>query len=688
MWASFFLCTLIFALVLYGPGYILLRGCGLRRALALGAAPIACCLGLGLLGIAWGQLGVPCSWATMFMPVLVVYGVVGVAGRCRRNKQALHGSSSFRADFTVLALYVAIGLIVCGYIFVKSLDTPESFYCRFDNQTHDNLVRHFIDSGDWSALHHTSGALSLGRTPTYYPSAWHGLAALAFSMTGLDLAIIFNALNALLAGVVYPVSSFALMTVLFPRRHSVVIAGAVTTMAFACLPWVLLLKGQLLANLISFSLAPAACALIAHYVQNSPSRHWRGLLCWSLALVAFFWIAHPNGLFTVLVFVAPLVIRKAADALHESRCLSAVSPLRKRWVVWALGVAVCYILWQLMLYAPPLQQVVLYNNTANLNLTWSEGLYAAAAFSLYPDQPPQWLLFAACVIGAVLLVRKGRGWLALPGAYMLLVYAACRCTEASYTLRTFLAGFWYSDPYRVLCCAELFLVPVAAVGLAGIAQIIVQLAKGPRHNAALALTLVVFSVTNFFPCFIYSAPTEVPDGAEPPRFTPGQGTAIGYMHRLITEGYDMGEEQIYSAEEEAFVRRVMDIVPEDALVVNQPHDGSVFAYGLNGLNTYYRHIDTGDEAGPSPIIRERLADIATDAEVAEAVREADAQYVLQLDHDAHLDEGVWLLQTNEEAKANYAGIDAIDDDTPGFEVVLEEGDMRLYRIKDTEEPLA
>ena len=30
----------------------------------------------------------------------------------------------------------------------------------------------------------------------------------------------------------------------------------------------------------------------------------------------------------------------------------------------------------------------------------------------------------------------------------------------------------------------------------------------------------------------------------------------------------------------------------------------------------------------------------------------------------------------------WAGIDGVRDDTPGFEVVLSEGDMRLYKIVD------
>lgn len=66
--------------------------------------------------------------------------------------------------------------------------------------------------------------------------------------------------------------------------------------------------------------------------------------------------------------------------------------------------------------------------------------------------------------------------------------------------------------------------------------------------------------------------------------------------------------------------------------------------------------------------------------MARAVQDAGAAYVLQLDHDVPFENGVWLIQTNEDNRKDFAGVDAVDDDTPGFEVIMEEGAMRLYRI--------
>lgn len=243
----------------------------------------------------------------------------------------------------MLALYLLAGIAVCLYIYVLSLDGPESYYCRYDNQTHYNLARHFLDTSDWSVLRTGSGAVADEAQTGYYPAAWHLLVALVASATGIDMPIVMNALNAMLSGVTYPLSSFVLMHALFPARRDALFFGAFTSVGFACLPWVLLLKGQLLANLLSFSLIPAAIALAIAYVHAGARRHWKGLALCSALSVGFFGVAHPNGLFTVLVFLAPFVIHRIADATTQSTWIGSRNPLRKPWIIWVLGLAFAYL---------------------------------------------------------------------------------------------------------------------------------------------------------------------------------------------------------------------------------------------------------------------------------------------------------------------------------------------------------
>lgn len=82
------------------------------------------------------------------------------------------------------------------------------------------------------------------------------------------------------------------------------------------------------------------------------------------------------------------------------------------------------------------------------------------------------------------------------------------------------------------------------------------------------------------------------------------------------------------------------------------------------------------ETPESVAVRTRLAHIAEDDEVARAVRSMGARYVLALDISGVKGDSIEVAYD----PAGWEGISSIDDDTPGFSVVLAEGDMRLYRI--------
>jgi len=138
--------------------------------------------------------------------------------------------------------------------------------------------------------------------------------------------------------------------------------------------------------------------------------------------------------------------------------------------------------------------------------------------------------------------------------------------------------------------------------------------------------------------------------------------------------------QVYDAAERAFVDEVERVVPEGSYIVNVPDDGSAFAYGIDGLNVLYRSTRTYDVESESPegyILRTRLADAATDADVRSALESVGADYVLVLDDERVAADRAYLFTYD---PALWQGILSIDADTPGFELVLSEGDMRLYRI--------
>ena len=141
--------------------------------------------------------------------------------------------------------------------------------------------------------------------------------------------------------------------------------------------------------------------------------------------------------------------------------------------------------------------------------------------------------------------------------------------------------------------------------------------------------------------------------------------------------------EVLNPDERAFLQQVKQTITEEELILNNPYDGSAFAYVSEDLRVYYRYLGVynsgSSENDFSRTIREHLCDVAGSVDVQDAVAKTGSQYLLVLD------QGDLDTEDNRRYNVSYnsdqwVGIESISDDTPGFEPVLSEGDMRLYRI--------
>ena len=280
---------------------------------------------------------------------------------------------------------------------------------------------------------------------------------------------------------------------------------------------------------------------------------------------------------------------------------------------------------------------------------------------------------AACLVaaGALYTLRKRR-YLWLTCSYLL---ACCiyyvSAVEGDTLLKHALSGFWYTDPYRTAALAGILALPLLAMGLYVACKIVgktLASVRAPGENRLKALSLAVVAVAflalNFLPV----------RGA----LGLGQGAFQG-IAATATALNDGSAVNAYSEEKSRFSKHVKEVVPSGALIVNQPYDGSLFAYSLDDLNLYYRDISGyggEDERPESSTIRCRLAAEASNPSVRDAVLTTGAEYLLVLDRDVERMKELFFLYD----PAAWEGIEGVVDETPGFEMVLSEGDMRLYRI--------
>lgn len=723
MWSTFFLASLVCMLLFYVVGFFFLKAFRFSTLFSLAAAPLVSTVCFELLAIVYDKVDFFTTGWNLFVPVvvlsLVVFGV-NLALQRRENKGSSAGAPQFKKpsisgaprfknplaafDAKMVLLYVGLGLFVGFFVLVRLLDGPECFNETFDNITHLGLVRSFLETGHYSTLN-ASISRDLGAVGSFYPAAWHLIAAMSASITGASNLLVTNAINYACCSVVYPISCLCLMRALFGDKKNYLIAGAFVCIGFVTFPWFFVVYGTLESNLLGFIMVPVllvavmkvvapkatllAAAISAGEAVNAEGTQEGALkskgapkskgtlklkgmpklkgamaerikyLCLCLIGVIFCFFTQPNTFFAVMLFSIPYLCMRIWQASGVSA--KGFSKPKRIGLVAAFLLAMAAI-WCVCYKAPFFFAVT--------HFIWppvaskSQGVINMLLFS--NSWSPAAVVIAVLVFAGLLAMLKMRafGWLAVTLGITSLIYWSGVSLEG--TIDQLLSGFWYSDWRRTAALQAIIAVPVAAIGLAHLYEALPAFLKTNRV-LKVALACILLAVI-FYPNFNVRGIVKVQ-------------TPFGYFAEMMDEYYSMDQtddEIIFSSAEREFSQKVKDIVGDD-VVINIPYDGSMLAYQVNGVRTLQRlpYVGPGTTADQKAI-QAYLYDYAYDPAVQAAVKNLGAKYVLQLDAGHIPYHRTWPDFIPE----NWEGISEITEDTPGFELVLSEGDMRLFKIKD------
>lgn len=671
MWDKFFLEILLLVIILYIPGFLILRATKRSIISSILFAPLLDATLYSVVFIAFGSLGIQCSWITTLLPILSIsFAIFLISQKCFPDNATNHLNQpllkTVLADYLPFFAYLIVGIIATGFIVIKNFDGPDSFLLCYDNLHHLNLTATFVASGNWSSIGPGFySEMNLWESPFYYstgfyPSLWHGLCALCINILGVSTPLSENALNTFFAGIVFPLSSYCLIKALFPKKRSLHIIGAFIVPAFAAFPWRFFIW-ELSPNMAAFCLVPLYISCFIYALDNIRSSNGKFALI--LFFVSSFGLAtlHSNAIFAAAVFLAPYCIVKAYQLSNQNKKLTILVTL----AIVAIWFG-CFI-------APPLQSVVSYS--------WKPyGTIPSVTFDVvtfaFKKDAPHYMLLLLFVFGCIALLKsKQNRWLVFPSLFMLVASIVCGSTQDNF-LKHFLTGFWYTDPYRIAACFVVFAIPVTSMGAFFIlSEIKKKLASDISLNNSIFLpktkSAIIPIISVVILLFIYC-----------PNITIGDlkiQTPIGSVSQAISKENNMSSKsREYTNEEQAFVKKALSMIPDSSLILNEASDGSPWSYGADGANLYYRYMSgygKDSEQDTSKIIRTSLYNIYSNKEVQNAVKSTGAEYVLLLDlgfdnkqDDNHVNIDQWK------------GFDMITDQTPGFEMVLAEKDMRLYKI--------
>jgi hypothetical protein len=581
-----------------------------------------------MLGIGWSLI--PVLGFTVFM-TLIAYLVSSLLSRRAPAPNIRTKPLQSSADTFAQIGAVVLAATLIGRRLVAAVGEPEFFSQTFDNVFHLNAIRYIADTGSASSLTLNS-MTGAGGGAGFYPAAWHDIVALVVNSTGAGIPVSVNVVNIVVASLVWPLGCIYLAHTVLGNRPAVSLVAGVLAAAFGAFPMSLLDFGVLYPNFLGNALLPIVLALSiqALGLSRQPS-HVRTLdVLLLLAVLPGITLAHPSSTMALFALMVPALLYVWGRATLGIAGRQA----RRRWLalgamaaILIVGSVVFVLLWK---NVRPSAEAAFWPPVETTGRAIGEVISSSGI-----GRPVAWAVMVLAVIGLVMTVRERKQLWAVGiygmGTFLFVVVASFPAGG----LRTLVSGVWYNDPPRLASLLPLITLPLAARGavhlwdkwllpaVSGAAEIAGRRggketdAPRPRNTSGL----------------FKNGPSML-----------GAGLLIGILvvstqqanvreaQQSLAESYRLSENSaLISTDELALIKRLPNEVPDDAVMVGNPWNGSSLAYAFADRKLLQLHILSAVPDGAKGIIN-GLNTAKTQTGVCTAVERLQVRYVLDFGH--------------------------------------------------------
>lgn len=729
-WLSFVAAFGVALVLMYIPGLSILKAGRLSLPWALSAAPLISCALIFITGETFAWLRIPLN-ITLYIFILLCITVAArvwqlqaarsgalhtaphTAPQTRTHAAAQPATHTFGCapiSTATLALYLGIGVVCTLIWYVVPLWQPSNLANGWDIVAHLNYAQTFIKNSTYSSLHasyYSTAAAQLNPSSapaTFYPCGWNILCALIAQIANASIPIAANALNSVFLAVCWPLSCMTFVANVFPTQPR-----ARTCAAFVCclstiFPWTLLIYGPLFPFLSACCLMPSIYWIFMQLTRSAISPRERIQLgCYFVLGGITLMLLHTSALFSSIVILTPWCASRIA---HTSRTITLRSkPISRVALSVIFVIAVCAV-WAACYLIIVLKQGL-------LNFWWPsittihQALLQGLLFEFVSSNPwgnwfisPQPVFSVLYILGVIRAFRLKQGR-SLVVAFVYLLCLGIVLIAFDTPLKSVLASFWYTDPYRIASLAIICAMPILGLGLhvavecmccaytAFITRVRRAFYTRTRRvgspssrrlavvKAATLILILGIHATVTFPQTDTWKLTGAFDHNERSEYKIALSAPVNNL-KVVCAG--VHDDRFINRAKINFLQRAHAIVGND-VVLNNPYDGSVLAYGYMGMNTLWRYPKTLQEYERPGFAQLRLeAYAAADRyKVQDIIRRTHAAYLLSLGEHVRTDTslaGDYIPQT-------FSGITRVTAETPGFTLVLEDGDMKLFRINES-----
>lgn len=595
--------TTLFALFVI-PGFVILLLGRARIGHALvGAIPVSygvvtiATYVVAKFGIRWST-GVYVLSAVVIGALLFLVGLAGAAIRRRRAwkrgefpeprrrgwkrlapRRHDHGEARIGFRETIWYLLPTLAVLVSSWAIATMILNElghqigglENIFQGWDAHWHVNYLRFIADTG--LASPEDAGVLRNPESgaPMYYPSAWHAIAALVYSLTGSGAPEVYNLVQIGGHALFFPLGVAALAFSISRRRFGLPTAATAATVAalmtglFPGLPYVEIMVAATPAA-ASMGLSGTVVLLIFAAVRRPII-----ILPAALGLIGLGGI-HPSGLATAAIIVIfywlfELLWRPVRGRIADLLPLATIA---------ILGAAT--LLPQLLSISGEADDISAFTFQTHDSRAENWGKAATLQVRHVQDWGIRWVLLAVMILGAIALIARLVVWPVLAWAgYMVLCVNAMNVfgNDVGGWLRA-AGSIYYNDPRRLGVVMAMIGAAAAGVGVAALAQGLVALlgrliepVTDPRGEGAGSLRVAAALVA------------AVAAGSWAYQAAPEYAVAAGGNQRwgLLVDTHDLEAFHWLAQQPEAY----------DGLILTNPDEGSGWMYGTDGLPSTARH---------------------------------------------------------------------------------------------------
>lgn len=629
------------------PGVAVLSALGASWWIRVVFAPVTSAALLACLGVVYAAVGLPFGPLTMLGGV----AVIALAVRLALQRPAAGGSLS-PAWWTSLGagLLISAGIWLAEY--VSNLTTPDSIGKGYDIPWHLSIVERMLTTGNASTL--SAGQVVPTPGSGFYPASWHALAALVAEASGSSVPSAVNATIFTVMALVWSLSMVAFTTVVLGPSGLAAFATCLISTAFVAFPMSFVADGGLYANAYGYALLPALLAAALLLARSDLPLVQRAFLLVVAGIGTA--VAQPNSIFTAWLVLTPFGLGLLYRAIRR----------RSRGMI-ALGICVAVLAVEMIAWVF-IERMPFMHRTLAVNWPTFASIPRAAwqaATDGFLGVPATWWTAVAVAGGAVVAAFRAR-WLLVAHLLVCAFYVVTAATWFEHhvqTLRMYATGFWYHDSERLAAASVITAVTLVVMVLTTTSQWLAR--RGSLGGKRIPL-MVGATVAVALACGSMLSPAQAQRADELAATSP-------MLPAGVSPSYSINADKV------AFLRRVAVIVGT-AGVANDPYDGSDYAYGLTGMNVTFKALPGNWMGSPSPdqiLIRSSIDKVATDPRICTVLRRLHIEYVIQMARTAVLFHGTPISIDGN--RGSFKGLE-IHLSTPGFRLVLDEPQMRLWRI--------